>query len=173
MKYNKAGETIILILGVYWGYRMLRKEYTSTNDTAKAREIDLLARTVYGEARGETSTGQQAVMSTILNRVKKGGWYGATVEDVVLKPYQFSCWNAKTVGTTNKTELSNYNQMINATVDSDFIFAYLHQLATTALNEGLHDYSGGATHYHAKSIKPYWADRLTKTAEIGNHVFYV
>ena len=48
-------------------------------------EIDLLARTIWGEARGEGQTGMQAVANVIMNRVKKGGWWGATVQDVVLK----------------------------------------------------------------------------------------
>lgn len=36
----------------------------------------------------------QAVANVIMNRVNRGGWYGASIKDVVLKPYQFSCWNA-------------------------------------------------------------------------------
>lgn len=60
----------------------------------KDKEIDLLARTAWGEARGEGVSGMQAVINVVQNRVARGGWWGATIEDVVLKPWQFSAWNA-------------------------------------------------------------------------------
>lgn len=36
----------------------------------KENDIDILARTIYGEARGETDLGKMAVASVILNRYK-------------------------------------------------------------------------------------------------------
>ena len=61
-------------------------------------DVDALARTVFGEARGECLSGQEAVASVILNRVafsgRRGGyWWGNTVYEVCHKPWQFSCWN--------------------------------------------------------------------------------
>jgi spore germination cell wall hydrolase CwlJ-like protein len=32
--------------------------------------------------------------------------------------------------------------------------------------------TGGATNFHAASVSPDWADTMSKTAQIGNHVFY-
>ena len=60
---------------------------------------EVLARTLYGEARGEGLPGIEAVACVILNRVafaKARGryWWGNTVSQVCLKPGQFSCWNA-------------------------------------------------------------------------------
>ena len=31
---------------------------------------------------------------------------------------------------------------------------------------------GGATHYHAKYVRPGWARRLVKMDTIGQHIFY-
>jgi len=64
----------------------------------RKREVDVLARTIYGEARGETVRGKEAVACVIMNRVRRaqergGYWWGASVEKVCLKPWQFSCWN--------------------------------------------------------------------------------
>ena len=53
----------------------------------------IMALTIWGEARGEGFQGRCAVGHVILNRVRKGGWWGNTVEEVCLKPWQFSCWN--------------------------------------------------------------------------------
>lgn len=171
LKNVKIVDFLILLIGGYWGYRLMRKEFLTNNN----HEIEILARTVYGEARGEVPAGQKAVMATILNRVRKGGWWGATIEDVCLKPYQFSCWNPKTVGTTDKSEIANYNQMIHVTME-DELYAYIYQLAKTAVTDNggylINDLSNGATHYHAVGANPYWAKEMTKTAQIGNHIFY-
>ncbi len=64
-------------------------------------EINILAKTLYGEARGEGLSGLEAVANTIINRVNtakaKGGrfWWGNDIISVCQKPYQFSCWNKK------------------------------------------------------------------------------
>jgi N-acetylmuramoyl-L-alanine amidase len=52
----------------------------------------ILALTIYGEARGEIRAGQIAVGSVILERVKHKDWEGKTIPEVCLKPYQFSCY---------------------------------------------------------------------------------
>jgi hypothetical protein len=52
----------------------------------------LLALTVYGEARGETKYGKMAVCSVILERVDHRKWDGDTIQEVCLMPYQFSCY---------------------------------------------------------------------------------
>lgn len=57
-----------------------------TNDD---EQIDYMARTMWGEARGEGATGMRAVGHVIMNRVKAGSWYGATPKDVVLKNGSF------------------------------------------------------------------------------------
>ncbi|MES2252810.1 MAG: cell wall hydrolase, partial [Pseudomonadota bacterium] len=62
-------------------------------------DIDILARTIYGEARGEYGrvdgglAALIAVGNVIVNRTQQQTWFGRTVRDVCLKPYQFSCWN--------------------------------------------------------------------------------
>ena len=146
---------LIVIAAIYLAYRIAKKGYDMTEDQA-----DYMARTLYGEARGEGARGMQAVANVIMNRVKQGGWYGASIKDVVLKPYQFSCWNENDV---NRTIILNANSAQLATARS---------IAKRVISGELPDITGGATHYHAKSITPYWASSLTKTATIGNHVFY-
>ena len=54
------------------------------------QEIEMLAKTVWAEARGVKSTAQQAaVVWCVLNRVDAGG-YGETIAEVVSAPYQFA-----------------------------------------------------------------------------------
>ena len=51
-----------------------------------------LAKTIYGEARGESVETMFAVGWVIRNRLQVKR-YGSTYKDVVLQPKQFSCWN--------------------------------------------------------------------------------
>lgn len=133
----------------------------------KGRATDILARTIWGEARGERITGKEAVASVILNRVavakKNGGfWWGNTIEQVCLKPYQFSCWNKND---PNFAKL----QVVNV---SNKEFAICLRIARRAIHGVLKDVTGGATHYHTKTIQPKWAMNATTIADIGHHVFY-
>ena len=146
----------VIAPAIYIAYRLLKKGYDMTEP-----QTDYLARTLYGEARGEGYRGMQAVANVIMNRVKKGGWYGASVKDVVLKPYQFSCWNVTD---------PNREKIINATPAQ---LSTALEIAKKAINGELPDITGGATHYYANSISaPYWASSMKKTATIGNHIFY-
>lgn len=57
-------------------------------------DIDILARTIYGEARGEKTIGKKAIACVVLNRYKSGKWFaGKTIAETCQKKYQFSCWN--------------------------------------------------------------------------------
>lgn len=60
---------------------------TPTNFTQE--EIDLLARAVYSEARGETYTGQVAVAAVILNRLAHPD-FPNTIKGVIFQPWAFT-----------------------------------------------------------------------------------
>ena len=45
-------------------------------------------------------------------------------------------------------------------------------MLTTLLVNGMYDFPHGASHYHADSVYPNWADHLYKTVVIDNHIFY-
>ena len=53
-------------------------------------DVELIAKTIYGEARGCSTLEQSAVIWCILNRVDAG--YGS-IEHVITKPYQFTGYN--------------------------------------------------------------------------------
>ncbi len=130
-------------------------------------DADILARTIYGEARGEKLSGREAVASTVLNRVKfaarKGSyWWGSSIEEVCLKPWQFSCWN--------KSD-PNYNLILKVNLD-DENFCICKRIAARACAGLLNDNVNGATHYHTKSSRPGWSIGKIPCAEIGSHFFY-
>ncbi len=131
--------------------------------------IDTLARTIYGEARGELVRGKEAVASVIMNRVSRamergGHWWGGNVIEVCLKPWQFSCWNKND---------PNREKILAVTAESRNFQTCL-RIARRAVAGELTDHTAGATHYHSRHmhIAPAWSRKLTPSAEIGDHVFY-
>lgn len=130
-------------------------------------EIDVLARTLWGEARGEGTEGMQAVASVILNRVQiargRGKhWWGNDIISVCQKPYQFSCWNRSDPNFRKLQEVDK----------RDLNFATAERIARRAAHGCLQDKTKGATHYHAKQINPYWTRGERASAIVGNHIFY-
>lgn len=128
---------------------------------------DILARTLWGEARGEGTAGMQAVAAVILNRVavaraRGGAWWGNDVISVCQKPWQFSCWNRSD---------PNMRKVMAVCAD-DVYFRNAMAVARSALAGVLPDPTGGATHYHAVGTSPDWARTASPTAVIGRHVFY-
>jgi spore germination cell wall hydrolase CwlJ-like protein len=130
------------------------------------RNIKTYALTLYGEARGETALvgimGLQAVGLVILNRYHKGG-FGTTLEDVCLKPYQFSCWNKDD---PNYPLLQTFETLQSNT------FETCTRIAQDLLRWKIPDFTRGATHYHAKNVQPAWTKSMTMTLLLGNHHFY-
>jgi N-acetylmuramoyl-L-alanine amidase len=130
-------------------------------------EIDVLARTLWGEARGEGVAGMQAVALVVINRVaiarRRGGyWWGGDVIAVCRKPFQFSCWNRSD---PNRARLAGVDE-------SDMHFATAIRIARRAMLGFLKDETNGATHYHARGITPDWARDRQACATIGRHIFY-
>ena len=72
---------------------------SSTSTTANSSNVNLLARLVHGEARGEPYTGQVAVAAVVLNRVKSSN-FPNTISGVI---YQSGAFTAVSDGQINLT----------------------------------------------------------------------
>lgn len=157
---NPVGIALVMAAGAFFVYRG-GKVLT----TDREEQIDYMARTAWGEARGEGATGMQAVLNVIMNRVKRGGWYGVTPKEVCTKKSQFSVWNK---------DDPNYTKMLAVTTaDADFRTAK--SLAELAYDGNLADITNGATNYLALgslSTIPSWTKKMQQVASIGNHTFY-
>jgi N-acetylmuramoyl-L-alanine amidase len=125
-------------------------------------DLIILARTIYGEARGEPWPGKVAVAWVVRHRAEQGGWWGRNIEAVCQKPYQFSCWNVGDPNRTRMTEVTTASPVFRECVAA----------AAAVLCDLEPDNTGAATHYHALGVHPRWATGAQHTCIIGRHMFY-
>jgi spore germination cell wall hydrolase CwlJ-like protein len=128
-------------------------------------EFALLLLCIWREARGETMEAKKGVAWCIRNRVMKEGrqWYGDDWTTVILKPYQFSSFNAND---PNATKLP---------LMSDPSFKDCLTAAKYAYNGMAPDPTQGATYYFDDSLAanpPKWAKTFTPTVKIGRLNFF-
>jgi N-acetylmuramoyl-L-alanine amidase len=136
----------------------------------QADEIDILARTIYGEARGEYDLLEGGISpligvgNVVMNRVKAKSWYGESIQEVCQKPYQFSCWN---VGDPNHPLLM-YPEI------TDPVFALCSEVATKVALGEWPDLTKGSDHYHATTLPvfPPWAQGQKPKVRLARHIFY-
>ena len=127
-------------------------------------DLEIMSRTIWGEARGEPHIGMVAVAHVILNRWKGMKWYsGATIAETCRKPWQFSCWNENDPNLPKLLAVGVSDPRMR-----ECIVIALEAIAGTSSDPTKH-----STHYHASDIvPPLWAATGTLTAEIGRHLFY-
>lgn len=139
---------------------------TAIRPMPRRDEVEAMARTAWGEARGEGEAGLIAVMHVIRNRALKPSWWGGGVVEVCHKRWQFSCWNN-----------DDPNRKLALTVGTDDkVYRLCLSLAFDVLDGTIPDPTGGATHYHAAGILPSWRWRNGQPIEPcyvhGRHYFY-
>ena len=126
-------------------------------------DVDAMVRTVIGEAGGESPEGQAAVAHVIMNRLKKGGFGGENIKDVVTAPHQFE---AVSRGIADKIDKNSkqYQEVLN-------------NIVLPLLRGELQDVTGGATNFINKALQtqrgmqiPEWA--AGEGQQIGRHTFY-
>ena len=134
-------------------------EDTPPTDYQKA--LTCLTQAISFEAGNEPTEGQEAVAQVILNRVRHQA-YPSTVCGVVYQgstrktgcQFTFTCDGSLRRGRSQAS-------LLRSQIVAERVLA---GKASTLV--------GGATHYHADYVSPYWAPSLVKVAKIGLHVFY-
>lgn len=132
------------------------------DDLDKFSDEEIVARTLWGEARGEGYTGQQAVCNVIFNRSKKPSWWGINPRTVCLHPCQFSCWNHSDPNRSKIMEVA----------DTDAMLAQCLGIARLAFSGTLDDITSSADSYKVVGTYAAWAIGLIPTATIGKQEFY-
>jgi len=136
-----------------------------TPDEAAARELDVMTRTLWGEAGDLGEEAMRAVAAVILNRCRFGKWWGRNTVDVCLRPFQFRCWDVSSPA---------IHRMRAAKADDpDLQAAY--EIAKVALARGIMpDPTNGATHYYPDWVvpAPAWTGDHQPIKRIAGLCFY-
>ena len=122
---------------------------TSTASSTSSTDLNLLARVVYGEARGEPYTGQVAVAAVVLNRVRSSS-FPNSVAGVVYQSGAFDCVSDGQINLTPNR--SAYNA------------------AKDALN-GWDPTYGCLFYYNPRTATSKWMLSRPIQLSIGNHAF--
>lgn len=126
---------------------------------------EIVATCMVLEAGGEGPEGMQAVLNVIFNRA--GGYLQRVVPETV-RYGAFSCMSS-----IWRKESPDYSQLIRRAENQSGAYQQAMQLITLMEDGFLRDNTGGATHYHAASISPYWVSGMRYLTTIGNHIFYI
>lgn len=134
--------------------------------------LDVLALTIYGEARSEPVEGKIAVGNICRNRLKTNRW-GSTYETVCLAPLQFSCWSPKG-GLNNYAQLKALTeQVMNGRMPDDAALRECYWIAGGLQSGATQDNIDKATHYFVTSTKiPSWAIGKLPVCVVGHHSFF-
>lgn len=147
------------------------EEPASFSDVTPIRELDqtevnLLAATVWGEARSQGEDGMRAVAHVMVNRV--GQRFGEDLATVILSPAQFSVWNR---GDPNRRLVQNLARDPSR-IATDAEWATAERIAREVLSGQSVDPTGGALFYHTRAVRPRWARVGQGRQTIGAHIFY-
>ena len=138
-----AGKNTLAAMGIF------NSSNSSSSSSNNSNNLNLLARLVYGEARGEPYTGQVAVAAVVLNRVRYSS-FPNTIAGVI---YQSGAFDVVADG------------QINLTPNSTAIKA-----AQDALN-GWDPTYGAIYYFNPKTATNKWIWSRPMTVTIGNHRF--
>ncbi|MCS6925917.1 MAG: cell wall hydrolase [Candidatus Binatia bacterium] len=130
---------------------------------ANESDLDILARTIWGEAEGEPWLGKVAVAWVVRNRWLRRSWYGQTIGEICTKARQFSCWS----------DQGRAAQMAALSLD-DPVLQECYLIGLAVVLGRLRDPTGGATHFlnlSALKTPPRWYNPNEVTRKIGNHTF--
>ncbi len=133
--------------------------YIPFDNFANDSDEVLLARLLYGEARGASREVKYAIANVVLNRAERPCWWGRNLREVILAPRQFSCFNPDDV---NRHKLADPLRYERREVWQE-CYAVAHEVLSTERR----DTTRGATHYFDSSIAtPRWARNLQPTLEL-------
>lgn len=124
---------------------------STTTSGQSSSDLNLLAKCVHAEARGESYVGQVAVAAVILNRVKSKN-FPNSIAGVIYQPWAFTCVN---------------DGQINLAPNQTAIKA-----AQDALN-GWDPTYGALYYYNPRTASSSWIFSRKTTVTIGQHVFAI
>lgn len=124
-------------------------------------DLQIAARTLWAEARGEPEAGQRAVAHVIVNRLRTNRW-GPTLASVCVARAQFSCWNDAD---------PNRLQLVSLSENDPAVVKFAGFLEDALSGKDPDPTLGAKWYYNPAVAKPTW-DQGQSYVQIGNHRFF-
>lgn len=141
---GKAGPKTLSAMGI-----QEQSSSSSATDSYSNADVMLLARLIYGEARGESYVGQVAVGAVVMNRIKSSS-FPNTMSGVIYQRYAFTA------------------------VDDGQINLAPNETAKKAAKDAMNGWDptyGSLYYYNPRTATSAWIFTRPVTVTIGNHVF--
>lgn len=136
---------------------------------ASSIEMECLWKNAYFESRNQSDAGITAVTHVVLNRIQSDNY-----PDTVCEVTQQAKLNSLGQIIRNKCQFSWYCDGLSDRPREEKAYAHIKKVVNAAKRMYLDEYdlSYGSTHYHAKTVEPYWADSFEYVMQIDDHLFY-
>jgi spore germination cell wall hydrolase CwlJ-like protein len=123
----------------------------------------LLAMLLFSETKDIEDA--KGIANVVINRMKRPERFGSTLEEVIYKPSQFSGVNSTEWKKTETGEMTDKEKDI---------FKQFIAISSAANKGALEDNTKGADHYvNLKIAKPKFSKVYPKTAQLGEHTYFV
>lgn len=119
-------------------------------------QLNCLAGAIYHESKGEPLDGQLAVARVIVARAESPK-FPSSYCGVVYQRHQFSFVRGNSMPAINKASRA---------------WQRAQKLALIADQDGWKSVAEGALYFHANYVNPRWNRKMTRLAQIDNHIFY-
>ena len=144
---------LFITFGIVYAQTQKAQSSISTTKASGDNMVELLARLINGEARGEPYIGQVAVGAVIMNRVNDPS-FPNTIAGVIYQTGQFSCVT---------------DGQFDVPIAED---STVYKAAQDAMN-GVDPTNGALYFYNPSKTKSKWLFSLKTLTTIGKHVFAV
>jgi N-acetylmuramoyl-L-alanine amidase len=132
--------------------------------TYNDHDIDIMARTLFGEAKANDADDAKAIAWVIRNRLsyQKKRW-GLSLADVCLARLQFSCWNSND---------PNRKRITDASYENNAWLRRCRKIAQNVVDDIYIDPTSISTHYHTPAVKPKWSKGKQPVYITKGHKFF-
>lgn len=154
---------------------------TDAQILASLSDVQALALTMLGEARGDTKQGwssveeRVAVGCVVRNRTRTPKRWGNSLKAASLQRLQFSCWNTNDPNCA--VLMAHAYRLVTGQPTMDAVLDETLYLADGIARGVVQDQTLGSDHYVTDSLykspkRPTWIAALAFTRQIGSHVFF-
>ncbi len=112
--------------------------------------IEIVAKTIYGEARDCGILDKLAVGAVIRERVLRPGYWGDSWESVCLKEGQFECWNKDNRKLLDEAYTNDHRRFLSCLTVAEYIINHFTDEDAAEIFENGNVFP---THYHRKGTK--------------------